>query len=182
MKKGDRAGRERTPFILLILEKHIISLLLWLYRNKRRPFAVSNDTLFLSVQSKLTRVFLVLFAVIKKIGDSPHQCGLRPQGKPIRDRVGRVHSCHFQQGEKTLQVLWHRWLADPTTTPPPNIFFTDLHDSREWPISRWKRRISPKGDKFAPLIKGAAGISGKYWLCSTCDNNLPYSSYFWAMG
>ncbi len=31
-------------------------------------------------------------------------------------------------------------------------------------------------------IKGAAGISGKYWLCSTCDNNLPYSSYVWAMG
>ncbi len=118
MKKGDRAGRERTPFILLILEKHIISLLLWLYRNKRRPFAVSNDTLFLSVQSKLTRVFLVLFAVIKKIGDSPHRCGLRPQGKPIRNRVGRVHSCHCQQGEKTLQVTWHRWLADPKTTPP----------------------------------------------------------------
>ncbi len=62
-------GRERTLFILLILEKHIISLLLWLYRNKTRPFADSNDTLFLSVRSKLTRVFLVLFAVIKKIRD-----------------------------------------------------------------------------------------------------------------
>ncbi len=59
-ERWQRPGRERTPFIL---EKHIISLLLWLYRNKRRPFAVSNDTLFLSVQSKLTRVFLVLFAV-----------------------------------------------------------------------------------------------------------------------
>ncbi len=39
--------------------------------------------------------------------------------------------------------------------PPPNFhfffFLTDLLDSREWPISRWKRRISPKGDKFAPL-------------------------------
>ncbi len=148
MKRGDRdrAGRERTLFILLILEKHIISLLLWLYRNKSRPFAVSNDTLFLSVRSKLTRVFLVLFAVIKKIRDSPYWCGLRPQGKPIRDRVGRVQSCHCQQGKKTLQVAWHRWLADPT------IFFTDLHYSREWPISRWKRWISPKGDKFALLI------------------------------
>uniref|UniRef100_A0A3Q3W8H9 Uncharacterized protein n=1 Tax=Mola mola TaxID=94237 RepID=A0A3Q3W8H9_MOLML len=28
---------------------------------------------------------------------------------------------------------------------------------------------------------GSAGISGKYCLCSTCDNNLPYSSYIWAM-
>ncbi len=28
VKKGDRAGRERTLFILFILEKHIISLLL----------------------------------------------------------------------------------------------------------------------------------------------------------
>ncbi len=42
---------------LLILEKHIISLLLWLYRNKSRPSAVSNDTLFLSVWSKLTEYF-----------------------------------------------------------------------------------------------------------------------------
>ncbi len=59
VKKGDRdrAGRERTLFILLILEKHIISLLLWLYRNKSRPFADSNDTLFLSVRSKLTEYF-----------------------------------------------------------------------------------------------------------------------------
>ncbi len=58
-------------------------------------------------------------------------------------------------GGKALQVTWHRWLADPTTPLPPLLkyfFFTDLHDSREWPISRWKRRISPKGDKFAPLI------------------------------
>ncbi len=53
VKRGDRAGRERTLFILLILEKHIVSLLLGLYRNKR-PFAVPNDTLFLSVRSKLT--------------------------------------------------------------------------------------------------------------------------------
>ncbi len=152
VKKGDRAGRERTPFILLILEKHIISLLLWPYRNKRRPFAVSNDTLFLSVQSKLTRVFLVLFAVIKKIGDSPHRCWLRPQGRPIRDRVGRVHC---QQGEKTLQVTWHRWLADPTNPPPhlsSNIFLQIYTIHVNDLFSRWKRRISPKGDKFAPLL------------------------------
>ncbi len=31
-------------------------------------------------------------------------------------------------------------------------------------------------------IKGAAGISVKYWLCSRYDNNLPYSSNVWAMG
>ena len=31
-------------------------------------------------------------------------------------------------------------------------------------------------------IKGAAGISGKYCLCGTCDNNLLYSTYVWAMG
>ncbi len=39
-------------------------------------------------------------------------------------------------------------------SPPlsSSFFFTDLHDSREWPISRWKRQISPKGDKFAPLV------------------------------
>ncbi len=121
VKKGDRAGRERTPFILLILEKHIISLLLWLYRNKRRPFAVSNDTLFLSVQSKLTRVFLVIFAVIKKIGDSPHRCRLRPQGKPIRDRVGRVHSYHITNRGKN-RCRWRDtddsqiWRRPP---PPP---------------------------------------------------------------
>ncbi len=55
VKRGDRdrAGRERTLFILLILEKHIVLLLLGLYRNKSKPFAVSNDTLFLSVRSKL---------------------------------------------------------------------------------------------------------------------------------
>ncbi len=35
-----------------------------------------------------------------------------------------------------------RWLRPP---PPPQFFFTDLHDSLEWPISSWKRRISPKG-------------------------------------
>ncbi len=157
MKKGDRdrAGRERTLFILLILEKHIISLLLWLYRNKSRPFADSNDTLFLSARSKL-RVFLVLFAGIKKIRDRPHRCGLRPQGKPIRDRVGRVHSCHCQQGKRrcrwrdTDDSQIRRWHIPPLLL---NFFFlTDLHDSREWPISRWKRRISPKGDKFAPLM------------------------------
>ena len=31
-------------------------------------------------------------------------------------------------------------------------------------------------------IKGAAGISGKHWLCATCDINLLYSSYEWATG
>ncbi len=31
-------------------------------------------------------------------------------------------------------------------------------------------------------IKGAAGNSGKYQLCCICDNNLPNSSYIWAMG
>ncbi len=36
--------------------------------------------------------------------------------------------------------------------------------------------------KLVSNIKGAAGISGKYWLCSTYDNNLPYSSNVWAYG
>ncbi len=36
--------------------------------------------------------------------------------------------------------------------PPQFFFFTDLHYSREWPISRWKWRILPKGDKFASLL------------------------------
>ncbi len=59
VKRGDRdrAGRERTLYILLILEKHIVSLLLGLYRNKSRPFEVSNDTLLLSVKSNLTEYF-----------------------------------------------------------------------------------------------------------------------------
>ncbi len=117
-------GRERTLFILLILEKHIISLLLWLYRNKSRQVdPLQFQIIFLAVRSKLTRVFLVLFTVIKKRPDSPHRCRLRPQGKPIRDRVGWVHPCHCQQGKKTLQVTWHRWLADPMTTPPNFLFF-----------------------------------------------------------
>ncbi len=60
---------------------------------------------------------------------------------------------------------------DDTPTPLKSFFFfTDLHDSREWPISRWKRRISPKGDKFAPLIRkksdllqSAECILTNYW-------------------
>ncbi len=50
-----------------------------------------------------------------------------------------------------LQILQRR------RPPSPNIysiyiFFTDLHDSRVWPISSWKLWISPKGYKFAPLL------------------------------
>ncbi len=50
---------ESTPCLFLYFEKHILLLLL-LYSNKSRPFAVSNDTLFVSVRS----TFLVLFVVI----------------------------------------------------------------------------------------------------------------------
>ncbi len=59
LKRGDRDrdGRERTLFIFFILQKHIVLLLLWLYTNKSRPFAVSNNTLFLSVRSKLMEYF-----------------------------------------------------------------------------------------------------------------------------
>ncbi len=48
----DRDGRECTLF-----EQHIILLSLWLYTNKSRPFEVSNDILFLSVQSEMTEYF-----------------------------------------------------------------------------------------------------------------------------
>ncbi len=143
-------GRERTLFILFILEKHIISLLLWLYRNKSRPFAVSNDTLFLSVRSKLTRVFLVLFAVIKKIRDSPYWCGLRPQGKPIRDRVGRVQSCHCQQGKKTLQVAWHRWLADPTIFL--QIYTIHVNDPFQGENGEFRRKVTSLHSWFSVYI------------------------------
>ncbi len=33
--------------------KHIVLLLLWLYTNNTRPFAVSNDALFVCVRSKM---------------------------------------------------------------------------------------------------------------------------------
>ncbi len=33
--------------------KHIVLLLLWLYTNNTRPFAVSNDALFVFVRSKM---------------------------------------------------------------------------------------------------------------------------------
>lgn len=57
-KKVDRNrdGREHTRFVFFISEiseKHIILLLLWLYKNKSRPFEVSNDALLLSVQTKI---------------------------------------------------------------------------------------------------------------------------------
>ncbi len=148
-------GRERTLFILLILEKHIISLLLWLYRNKVDPLQIQMIPYSYLYDQNWQSIFSS-FHEHKEIRDSPHRCGLRPQGKPIRDRVGRVHSCHCQQGKKTLQVTWHndsQIRRRPSPPPLPNFFFffTDLHNSREWPISRWKRWISPKGDKFAPL-------------------------------
>ena len=34
---------------------------------------------------------------------------------------------------------------------PKNIFIADLHESHKRPILESKRRISPKGDKFASL-------------------------------
>ncbi len=162
VKKGvrDRAGRERTLFILLILEKHIISMLLWLYRNKSIPFAVSNYTLFLSVRSKLTRVFLVLFAVIKKIRDSPHRCGLRPQGKPIREsRAGPF--LPLPTGEKTLQVTWHRWLADPTTPPPPpppqffflQIYTIHVNDLFQGENGEFCRKVTSRAGRYGPKKK-----------------------------
>ncbi len=46
----------RAHSVFFILQKHIV-LLLWLYTNKYRPFAVSNNTLFLSVRSKSMRMF-----------------------------------------------------------------------------------------------------------------------------
>ncbi len=59
VKRGDRDQdcKEHTLFIFFILQKHIVLLLLRLYTNKSRPFAVSNDTLFLSVQSKMMEYF-----------------------------------------------------------------------------------------------------------------------------
>ncbi len=42
-------------FVFFILQKHMT--LLWLDTNKRKPFAVSNDTLFLSVSKKLRSIF-----------------------------------------------------------------------------------------------------------------------------
>ena len=42
----------------------------------------------------------------------------------------------------------------PAPRPPPypkNIFIADLHESHKRPILDSKRRISPKGDKFASL-------------------------------
>ncbi len=75
--------------------------------------------------------------------------------KVSQSEAGRVHS-FAKRGKKR-----YRWRDTddsqirrlrPTPPSPPQKVFTDLHDSREWPISRWKLWISPKGDKFAPLI------------------------------
>ncbi len=70
MKRGDRdwAGRECTLFIFFILQKHIVCC----YDDCTQ---IKVDTLLLSVRSKLTGVFLVIFVGIKK-----HWWGLRPQG------------------------------------------------------------------------------------------------------
>ncbi len=86
---------ENAPCLFSLFFKSTLFLLLWLYTNKSRRFAVSNDTLFLSVLSKFMEYFFVLFAVINKIRDRPHWCGLWPQGVKT----------HFNMPIKILQTF-----------------------------------------------------------------------------
>ena len=58
------------------------------------------------------------------------------------------------------QLAFADYLEDP---PPKNIFIADLHESHKWPILDQKRRISPKGDEFAPLHMRREGRSWTLW-------------------
>ncbi len=105
VKKGDRdrAGRERTLFILFILESTLFRCYYDYTEIKVDPLQIqmipySNlyDQNWQSISSSFH-------------GHKENRRQLAPvqasaQGKPIRDRVGRVHSCHCQQGKETLQI------------------------------------------------------------------------------
>ena len=58
-----------------------------------------------------------------------------------------------------MRVMMAHNSSRPQITPGPrppsytkNIFIADLHESHKRPILDSKRRISPKGDKFASLL------------------------------
>ncbi len=102
VKRGDRDGRERTPFIFFILQKHTV--LLWLYTNKSRPFAVSNDPLISSVWLKLMGVLLVLFAVKENTRD---RTGAGFDLKEFNyQNCKKTQRLHLTFSTATLQILF----------------------------------------------------------------------------
>lgn len=53
-----------------------------------------------------------------------------------------------------------------------------ITDNRSVQKSQDKKKTTQGGCQEADR---AAGISGKIWVCFTCDNYLPSSSYVWAI-
>ena len=87
----------------------------------------------------------------------------------------------YKKISKALDTPWK------TVKTVINLIWHNSDITKNWTsLKNWwkdKKKIGPGGCQEAySNIKGAAGISGKYWLCSACDNNLPYSSYVWAVG
>ena len=48
--------------------------------------------------------------------------------------------------------------------------------------NRRKKNGRGGGQEAYGNIKELQGTPSKYWLCHTCDNNLPYFLYAWAVG
>ncbi len=73
---------------------------------------------------------------------------------------------HSEDNHHQVEKIWHN--SDITKlNVPPNLWKDEKKTDRGGCQEAYSN------------IKGAAGISVKYWLRSICDSNLPYSSYVW---